>query len=166
LPEAKEKVVLKRTIFEKVLNLVALAAFLVIIIYIIAIWTELPVRIPNHYNGAGEVDGWGGKGSLLIPIIIGILIWFGISVLERFPQIHNYPVKVTEENRRRLMHNSVMMLSVTKNIILLYLSYMTWRTVQDAYGHPSLYAEWDLPIFLVVLVSPMAYFIYRSFKLR
>jgi uncharacterized membrane protein len=34
-------------------------------------WNGVPDRLPVHWNAAGEVDGWGGKGSalLMLPLI-------------------------------------------------------------------------------------------------
>jgi uncharacterized membrane protein len=49
-------------------------------------WNAVPDRLPVHWNAAGEVDGWGGKGSglLLLPIIslVAYVIMLGAPFLD------------------------------------------------------------------------------------
>ncbi len=55
--------------------------------------------VPTHFNAAGEVDGWSGKGALLLLPVIAILVYAGMTALERLPKkMFNYPVKVTPTN--------------------------------------------------------------------
>lgn len=40
------------------------------VVYILAIWSQLPGEIPIHYDVHGDVNGWGGKGfAFLLPAI-------------------------------------------------------------------------------------------------
>ena len=81
---------LKITPLEIFLNVITLAVFAGLIVYLISIWTIIPSEIPAHYNAAGEVDRWGGKGEILILPITALLMWIGMTVLEKFPHVHNY----------------------------------------------------------------------------
>ena len=37
---------------------------------ILIYWPSIPDKIPMHYNFAGEIDRWGGKGELLFLLAI------------------------------------------------------------------------------------------------
>lgn len=45
-------------------------------IYLAYIWNDLPKKVPIHWNGEGEIDGYGDKVSLiLIPILLSLLTY-------------------------------------------------------------------------------------------
>ncbi|BDT60017.1 hypothetical protein MasN3_35110 [Massilia varians] len=46
--------------------LVCLAALLLVLGMVAAIYPELPARVPMHWNAGGEIDGWGERHMLLI----------------------------------------------------------------------------------------------------
>ncbi len=45
-------------------------------VYLAFIWNSLPEEVPIHWNGSGEIDGWGPKITLLlIPFVLPFLIY-------------------------------------------------------------------------------------------
>ena len=46
--------------------LVCLTAMLIVLGMVVAIYPELPARVPVHWNAAGEIDGWDARHMLLI----------------------------------------------------------------------------------------------------
>jgi uncharacterized membrane protein len=46
--------------------LVCLAALLLVLGMIAAVYPELPARVPVHWNAAGEIDGWDERHVLLV----------------------------------------------------------------------------------------------------
>jgi uncharacterized membrane protein len=60
---------------------------------------NLPDVIPTHFGMNGEIDSWGSKYTIFIPL----LIQFGVSLLldytSRHPEKHNYPFQITDENK-------------------------------------------------------------------
>lgn len=68
-------------------------------ILIIVSYEGLPETIPSHFNIKGEVDGYGDKSTIFIPLVIQLgvsilLLWIG-----NHPEKHNYLVAITDENR-------------------------------------------------------------------
>lgn len=86
------------TTFEKILQVLCGMVILYISLLIALRYVELPDTIPTHYNAMGEVDRWGSKSTILILYAVSLLMYTGLTVLERFPQMYNYPVQVTEKN--------------------------------------------------------------------
>jgi uncharacterized membrane protein len=46
--------------------MVCLAALLLVLGVIAAVYPELPARVPVHWNAAGEIDGWDDRHALLV----------------------------------------------------------------------------------------------------
>jgi uncharacterized membrane protein len=57
---------LKFSVFDIVVNIICLIQLVGIAIYLIVVWNSLPDQIPGHFNAAGEVTRFDGKGILLI----------------------------------------------------------------------------------------------------
>jgi uncharacterized membrane protein len=85
----RPKLQIKTPIVAKIFNGIALLSFISSIAYLITQWSSLPNKVPTHYNGLGEPDHWGSKGFIFFPLIIGIILWIGITILEKYPHLHN-----------------------------------------------------------------------------
>ena len=46
------------------------------LVFLIAYWSRIPAQVPTHYNAAGEIDSWGGKGMIWFIVIMSwVSIW-------------------------------------------------------------------------------------------
>lgn len=162
----RPKLKIKRQWLANVLDIIGIVLIIGIIAYVIHVWPSLPEKIPMHYNASGEVDRWGGKGGLLVFLAIGIILWIPLSILERYPHVHNY-THLTEENVERLYKNSILLLNVIKNEVIILFAYFAWRMIQDAFGNTySALGKWELPLVLIIIFGTIAIFVIRSFRLR
>ncbi len=62
------------------------------VLFSLAVWSQLPERVPTHWNIRGEVDGYSSRrvGALLLPGI-GLLVWLLLPLLRRLdPRRDNY----------------------------------------------------------------------------
>ncbi|MEK3934593.1 DUF1648 domain-containing protein [Sporosarcina sp. FSL W7-1349] len=159
------KLEIPKTRWEKWFDRFTLGVFLAAVIYGLFAWPALPAEVPIHFNMTGEIDGWGHKGFLFLLPGIGAFLWIVLSFVEKHPETHNYQ-GLTEENAPRLYRNSILLIHVMKNEILLFISYMTWKIIQNAFGRYLSGGVWDMIIFLVVLFGSMGFFIYRSIKIK
>ncbi|EEA85012.1 hypothetical protein CLOHIR_01372 [Peptacetobacter hiranonis DSM 13275] len=117
--------------------------------------------IPGHYNIAGEIDKYSSKNSIWILIVVQILLFTMMSVLERFPNIWNTGVKITEENRERVYTNLRNMQTYLKMMIMIYFSYMTLQSIAgERLNSISVFA------FLILIFGGMSIFLVKIFKNR
>lgn len=162
-----ERPVLKipKTRLEKLLEVISIIFIGFMFFQVFYYWSDLPNRIPIHFNAKGEADGWGGKESILVLPIIGLFLFKMMFFLSKAPHIYNYPVKVTEENAPRLyLEARRMMILLNFECTLLFAS-LHWETVRIAFGKAGLGA-WGLPVFLILIFGTMGISIYRMFRLR
>lgn len=125
----------------------------------------MPETVPIHFDINGRPDGWGSRWMLTIMLIVGLIMWAGMHLLEKVPQIHNY-MWLTEENMQRQYRNSQLFLNVLKNLLLIFFSYMTYESVRIALGGKSLVGIWEVPLFLIIIVVAVVLFFVRSYRLK
>lgn len=151
----------KKTTFSKITNLISLLSVVGIVLYVIITWKNIPDMIPGHYNIAGEIDKYSSKNSIWILIVVQILLFTMMSVLERFPNIWNTGVKITEENREIVYTNLRNIQTYLKMMIMIYFSYMTFQSIGGGNLHSM-----SIFIFLVLVFGGMAIFLVKIFKNR
>ena len=61
---------IKNTLADIVMEYICRILLIGTLIYLIVRWNALPEQIPVHYNAAGEIDGWGGKGMVWLFVVI------------------------------------------------------------------------------------------------
>ena len=124
-------------------------------------WKNIPDMIPGHYNIAGEIDKYSSKNSIWILIVVQILLFTMMSVLERFPNIWNTGVKITEENQERVYTNLRNMQTYLKMMIMIYFSYMTLQSIAgERLNSISVFT------FLILIFGGMSIFLVKIFKNR
>ena len=90
------------TRWQRIAGILAPVILLGCLATILIIWHRLPEEIPTHYNAAGEIDGYGGRGVLLLMPIIGLVMDLVIAIVGRFPRSWNVGVRVTVLNRTKV----------------------------------------------------------------
>lgn len=153
--------ILKKSRYDVVINLFCLLLLVGIVAILIVNWSNIPDKIPGHYNAVGEVDRWGNKEELLILPIIGWILYIGITVLEQFPQIWNTGVKVTEQNATRIYR---ILKNMVGTIKLLMVFVFVFLTANSAFAKAL--PDWFLPTFLVLIFGSMIFFIVKLIRAR
>ena len=115
---------MRKEIIYLIMNIIGVLALLGFTLFVIIMWSQIPDQIPTHYNFAGEADGYGGKGSLIFMMVLAWFVFILITVLMRFPNTWNMPVKVTADNKARLYSITRAMLEVVKMLTSLLFAVM------------------------------------------
>ena len=87
------------------------------------LWKNIPQTVATHFNALGEADAFGSKLSLLAELALMIGMFLLLAVIERFPSAWNFPVRMTAENRGRLLMIGAVMLGTLKILIIGLLIY-------------------------------------------
>lgn len=158
------KIKLEITTFDKTLEILGWTSILVNWVLIITNYANLPDTIPTHYNGAGQADGFGGKVSILTLPIVATQIFIGLTILNQYPHIFNYPTNITPNNALRQYTNATRMIRYLKLIIVVIFGLITFKTIQNANGSTSGFGIWFLPLVLGLIFIPLTYYVIKSFK--
>ena len=134
---------MRRSWYDIAVNTACLILLSGVVLYLAVNWSQIPQQIPGHYDIYGVVDRWASKGELLIPLIVGWILFIVLTVVERYPQIWNTGVTVTPENRERVYRVLKNMLGTLK---LIMCAVFTFLTLSSATGKGL--SIWFLPVFL------------------
>jgi uncharacterized membrane protein len=62
------------------LEALSLAALLLPALYVAQQWSELPARVPSHFDWRGRPDRWAGRWILLVMLGVSTALYAGMSV--------------------------------------------------------------------------------------
>ncbi|WP_260632373.1 DUF1648 domain-containing protein [Bacillus bingmayongensis] len=159
------KTYMRKTKLERWLDVFSILSIVMMIVYIFMNWTTLPHTIPTHFNASGEADGFGGKWRIFIHLIVGLGLYIFFNILSRFPNLFNYPVNTTEENKPLIFVNSRKLLSWMNLQIIMFCIYNTWENAQAAITGKTSISMLPLLIFIFVLFGTMAFYIVRGMRI-
>ena len=154
----------KISIAEKITETFILAVVIATFVYVLLTFSNLPKTVPTHVGATGQVDGYGKKSSLLAMPLLSLITYIGLSILQRFPNVFNYPIEVTENNVDALHSLGIKMIRCMKLFVVLIFAVGTCLFTESAFGRdfPAGYA---LVAILLVLMSVMiVYYIVKMSK--
>ena len=157
----EEKIEIRKNALDVIETIVSLLCIVGIVVYLFLAWGSIPDRIPGHYNALGEVDHWSGKSSLIVLPTISWLIFGFITLVERYPQIWNTGITVTEQNRERVYRLLKNLIALVKMFVLLMFASLTVLSSLTV-NLPI----WYILVFLVAVFGTIAVCIVQLNRLR
>jgi len=164
--EARPKIKLELTTADKTIEIVGWLLIIAVWGLTITNYSNLPDSIPTHYNGAGQADGFGGKATILILPLIATILFIGMTILNKFPHIFNYPTNITQDNAFRQYTNATRLIRYLKLIVVFIFGFIAFKTFQNANGEADGLGIWFLPLTLGLIFIPLTYFVIKSFKTK
>ena len=144
------------TLWQRVLGYIAPAVLLVSIVFVLIRWPQLPAQIPIHFNARGEIDGYGGRGTLLVMPIIGLVMDALLALSCRFPKSWNTGVRITLYNRVRVYRILRDMMAETRlGMALLFAGFAVYQSLLPEHFSGNVVGLLTLP----VLIPLVRYFV-------
>jgi uncharacterized membrane protein len=160
------KLIISRKTIDWIIEFVAIVFLALLIIIPLYFAKDLPDKIPVHFDIKGAPDSYGGQASLWLLPVMGVIMYIGLTILERFPQIYNYPVKITPENIVRQYTLATRLIRFLKTFILILFSFLSWQIIRTATGIKSGLGKTFLPVFLVITAGIIIIYLVRSLNNR
>ncbi len=140
--------------------------FFIIWLSVFVYYTDLHNEIPTHFNGRGQADAFGSKQSSWILMGVFSSIFIGIYILNKYPHLHNYTVKITEENALKNYRFSTRVLRVVNFLNLLLLAYIL-KTMMTPYEKQSTaFGGWFLPTIMIGSLVLIIYIFVKANKIN
>lgn len=152
----------RRTVYDWVIEIISLASLLWSC-YPLLFYNKLSndVMIPIHYNLKGEIDGWGGRDFLWILPLIAIVLYIGLTLIEKNHKNANYPFKVTKENADFIYRLRIRLYRHLKLFSVLIFSYLNNSSYAIAIGNES-----DLNKFVMLFLMGGAFMSVAIFYIK
>jgi uncharacterized membrane protein len=162
----RPKIKISRTTTDWLIDFVAFAFLVILIVIPVINYGTLPETVPVHFNASGQPDDYGGRNSLWLLPAVGLFMYVLMTVIEQFPQIYNYPVEITEENAESQYRNAIRLIRVLKTVILLVFTFLSYKTIETATGKTSGLGKAFLPVFLLLTFGVIIFYIVKSVNSR
>jgi uncharacterized membrane protein len=147
-----------------VLEAAASIGMLMNVIIIAVYWGILPNRFATHFDFSGKANGWGGRGTLIFLPIIVLVLYFALSLLEKYPESFNYIVEITEENAEYQYKNGRRMIIFLKVCLPFLFGYLQWAVIQAALNGSQSMMPYFLIAVVLIMFMGIGYFTYKSAK--
>ena len=100
------------------LEMLALIIVFIIFANLFINWQTIDEPVPTHFNASGAADAWGSKNSLLLLPFVSLSLYILLTIVEFYPRLWNFPIKVSEANQNYLVAIGLDMLIVLKCLVL------------------------------------------------
>ena len=158
------KRIIKPQPVDLLIELLGLASLLMLLILPFLYMNRLPDEVPVHYDISGQADKYGTKGSIWILPLVGLLFFAGFSVLNRFPHVFNYPVRVSEENAERLYRIGTRTIRILKTLLVTMFLYINANTIYTAMGNSQGTNRIIIPGFIFLILVLTGAMIYKMIR--
>lgn len=149
--------------FDIILDLLSATILILLIVYAIISYSELPDTIPSHFNAKGEVDAYSNKSILWLLPGLSVILFFGLYVLNKYPHIHNYMVNITEENALKNYRLSTRIVRFTNLFVMVIFGIVMHSIIESAKNNNSNMNNWILPFIIgFSTLLPIAILIYQK----
>jgi hypothetical protein len=135
-------------------------------IYLMAMWTKLPAQIPGHFNIRGQPDRWDSRNSIFILFGVMVALYAGLSILQRFPHIYNYPFGLTPRNVHRQYQLARELITLIKVEIVLIFVFIHLGIMNVARGQCLTLGPWLMPVIILPILITIIQYCIRAAEAR
>lgn len=162
--EKRPRIPVKLTAFDYLIEIIGIIGVISLFVLTIYFFNDLPPQIPKHFNALGQVDAYGNRGTIWLLPIVGLVLYTGLTVLNKFPFLYNYPAKVTTENAEKLYTLGTRTIRLLKLIVILLFVFLNFKTIEIALNRSTEIGKFFLPVFLAITVFFVGTTIFKMTK--
>ena len=162
--EKRPKIKLPLTLFDTIIEVTSYLALVAFWVMTLFAFTTLPESIPTHYNGLGEVDGYGPKATIFFLPVLGTVLSAFLTYIIKKPETFNYTVEITEKNAHTQYTNSTKLLRFMKLALLILFIVIDYKTIATSKGASDGLGKWFLPFTIALIFVPVVFSVYKSFS--
>jgi hypothetical protein len=141
----RPKLTLPRSAYEWALDVVAMLLILGSLVYLVIEVPGTEGPVPTRFNFWGEPHGWGTLDHVWWVLGLAVIQYAVLAVLERFPQVYNYPPWVTITAANAARHYQLARTFVIEMKVLMVASFavvLVAAVVMAKGGPPVVHGIW------------------------
>jgi uncharacterized membrane protein len=149
----KPRINIKPNRIDYLFETITIIGLICLIIFPLIYFGKLPDTIPKHFDFHGQPDSFGNKWFIWYLPIIGIVLYTGLTVLNKYHHLFSYPTKVTNENAEKVYKKGIIVIRLVKLTIILLLVYLNLKSIEIGLGQIDKLSGLFLPVFLIVNIG-------------
>lgn len=111
--------------------------------------------LPQHFDTVEKPGSYGNKIAVLALPFVATLLFIGMSWLNRYPEIFNYPKKITENNKEAEYRAAMRTIRGMKLAVVLVFSLITIAIFISENSSRISTLVWLLPGILLLSIAPL-----------
>jgi len=152
---SKPKINPSLTTFDLLVEAVAGICLIYMVVQIIVEYPGLEGKIATHFNASGQPDAWGSKTSMLILPIVTIVLYAGLTIINRSPHLFNYPFEITEHNAEKQFQLAKSLIIILKAGITGIFAYIQFQTINVSSGQAGGLGAMFLVLVMAITFIPI-----------
>lgn len=149
----------------KYLNIIGVVLVVALIVITCIYWINAPDIVPIHFNFKGEIDSYGSKNTLFILLPIAIIIYIGLAILSKYPEVCNYCIEINDKNKEKQYSMASTFIRII-NVEMLAIFFYIQISMAISMNNGKSLSITFLPITLFILFGSVGFYIYKSVKLK
>lgn len=152
--ENRPRIKIEPTAFDKILDASSVVLLVLIWVTVLMNYTDLPAKIPMHFNDAGEVNEYGNKQMIWLLPAIGIVLFLLLYFLNKMPHNFNYLVKITPQNAKQQYTIGTRIIRFTSLFVMGVFYYIVYKTVAITLGtDATTLNKWFSPLIMFISIG-------------
>lgn len=161
----KGKSIEKYAKINKCLDIIGLVLVVALILITFIYWGKAPDIVPTHFNYKGEIDAYGSKNTVFILLPIAIIIYIGLAILSKYPEVCNYCIEINDKNKEKQYSMASTFIRII-NVEMLAIFFYIQISMAISINNGKSLSITFLPITLFILFGSVGFYIYKSVKLK
>ncbi len=149
----------------KCLDIIGVVLVVALIVITFIYWIKATDIVPIHFNFKGEIDAYGSKNTLFILLPIAIIIYIGLAILSKYPEVCNYCIEINDKNKD-IQYSMASTFIRIINVEILTLVLFIQISIATSMNNGKSISIAFLPIALSILIGSMVVYIYKSVKFK
>ncbi|SFV30853.1 DUF1648 domain-containing protein [Thermoflavifilum thermophilum] len=155
---------LKLRMADKVLEIAGWILLIALWWMVIAHYHRLPETIPVHFDAMGHANKLGKKWMIWTIPSVTTVLFIGLTVLNQYPHLFNYPTRITDENAYTQYTLATRLIRYLKTILVFIFGLMEYQLIKSAEGKAAGLGEWFMPVSLLLIFVPLGYYLVKLVK--
>lgn len=132
--------------------------------YALGAFMHLPPTIALHFDAMGRPDGYGGKISVLLVPALTTLMAAGMFIINRYPHIFSYPVKITSQNALYQYTLATRLMRWINLLSTLLLGMVTYLMIASAGGKFNTFWIVGIIVFAALMFIPFVIYLMLAYR--
>lgn len=124
----------KLSAYQTAVELLSILLMAATLAYVLVTFPALPAKIAGHFNAAGEITSYSGKGSIWLLFGIELFMYVIMTAFICIPSLTekpNMPWDMDPRYKRDIASETISLLGECKLLCLAMFSYMIWSITQQ-----------------------------------
>ena len=158
----RPKLKLPLTATDKVLEVTSCLLLATLWGFAIYSYQNSPDIVPIHFNGSGDVDGYGDKASIFGIAGVCTVLFIYLTYLTTKPHLFNYPTEITPDNALKQYTYAARLLRAFKVAIPLIFICIEYSSFEVATGDSNELGKGCILLIFALVYLPVLYFLAKA----